>query len=179
MSSTWPVPAARPVPTRAASPLEADLVGGGIFVLAEEQPERFTLAVCYRGLPCRICRGYLAQLDREVDELASLGVAVTAVSGDDAERARRSVSAWHLEHLGVSYAQSVISMRPWGPFVSQGVKDGEPDPFGEPGAFQVRADGTIHTLALNSMPAARPRIQNLVAAIRSFVDNDYPPRGES
>jgi len=168
-----------PVPTEQAPPLEVDVVGGGRFVLAEAHPERFTLVVFYRGWHCPICRGYLAQLDRAVDELANLGVEVVAVSGDDAERAGRSVTEWHLEHLRVGYAQSVTSMRAWGLFVSKGVKDPEPELFGEPGVFLVRGDGTIYMVALNSMPAARPRIEDLVEAIRFFVENDYPPRGEA
>ena len=68
-----------PVPTEQAPPLEVDVVGGGRFVLAEGRPERFTLVVFYRGWHCPICRGYLAQLDRAVAELASLGVGVGAV----------------------------------------------------------------------------------------------------
>ncbi len=179
MTTTSAVPAGRPVPAQPAPPLEVDLVGGGQFVLAEAHPERFTLVVFYRGWHCPICRGYLAQLDRAVDEFAGLGVDVVAVSGDDTERAGRSVAEWHLEKLRVGYAQSITSMRAWGLFVSKGVKDPEPDLFGEPGVFLVRADGTIYMVALNSMPAARPRVEDLVGAIRFFVESDYPPRGEA
>lgn len=168
-----------PMPTRQAPPLEVDVVGGGRFVLADSNPARFTLVVFYRGLHCPICRGYLSQLDRAVAELADLGVEVIAVSGDDAERAGRSVTEWHLEHLRVGYAQSVTSMRAWGLFISKGVKDPEPALFGEPGVFLIRGDGTIYMVALNSMPAARPRIEDIVAATRFFVENDYTPRGEA
>ncbi|MHB1505037.1 MAG: peroxiredoxin-like family protein [Acidimicrobiales bacterium] len=181
MSPTPETPPGRhgPVPTHPAPPLEVDLVGGGRFVLADAHRERFTLVVFYRGWHCPICRGYLVQLDRAVDELASLGVEVVAVSGDDAERAGRSVTEWHLEHLRVGYAQSVTSMRAWGLFVSKSVKDPEPELFGEPGVFLVSPDGTIYMVALNSMPAARPRVEDLVGAIRFFVERDYPPRGEA
>lgn len=61
-------------------------------MLAEARPEHFTLVVFYRGWHCPICRGYLAQLDRAVEELAGLGVDVIAVSGDDSERAERAVA---------------------------------------------------------------------------------------
>jgi alkyl hydroperoxide reductase subunit AhpC len=113
-----------------------------------------------------------------VDELAGLGVEVIAVSGDDIERAGRSVAEWRLKHLRVGYAQSIPSMRAWGLFISRGVKDPEPEVFGEPGAFLIRADGSVYMVAINSMPAGRPRIEDLVEAIRFFVNNDYPPRGE-
>ncbi len=168
-----------PVPTYPAPPLELDLVGGGRFVLAEARPEHFTLVVFYRGWHCPICRGYLAQLDRAVEELAGLGVDVIAVSGDDSERAERAVANWHLEQLRVGYAQSVASMRAWGLFISRGVKDPEPELFAEPGVFLVRADGTIYMVAINSMPAARPRVEDLVEAIKFFVEKEYPPRGEA
>lgn len=168
-----------PVPNRLAPPLEVPVVGGRHFVLAEERPEHFSLVVFYRGWHCPICRGYLAQLDRSVDELASLGVEVVAVSGDGEERARRSVDEWHLEHLRVGYGQPVSSMRAWGLFVSNGVKDPEPEIFGEPGAFLIRPDNTIYMVVLNSMPAARPRVEDLVGAIRFIVEQDYPARGEA
>jgi hypothetical protein len=32
--------------------------------------------------------------------------------------------------------------------------------------------------AVNSMPAARPRIEDVIAAVGFFVENDYPARGE-
>jgi hypothetical protein len=45
--------------------------------------------------------------------------------------------------------------------------------------FLVRADGTIYIVALNSMPAARPRIEDLAGAIRFFVGRHFPARGEA
>lgn len=70
-------------------------------------------------------------------------------------------------------------MREWGLFISKGVKDPEPDLFGEPGVFLLRPDGTVYMAAVNSMPAARPRIDDLLGAVKFFVDNDYPARGEA
>ncbi len=174
-----PAHSAPPVPTQPAPPLAVDLVGGGRFVLAESNPKNFTLVVFYRGLHCPICRGYLAQLDRALDELAGLGVEVVAVSGDDESRASQSVAEWGLEHLRVGYEHSLSSMREWGLFVSKGIKDPEPDYFGEPGVFLIKPDGTVFMVAINSMPAARPRIEDLIGAIRFFVERDYPARGDA
>jgi hypothetical protein len=61
----------------------------------------------------------------------------------------------------------------------QGDQGPEPDAFGEPGIFLIRPDGTIYVAALNSMPAARPRIDDVVQAIEFFIEKSYPPRGEA
>lgn len=168
-----------PVPATPAPPLRLPLAGGGIFDLAAESPDNFTLVVFYRGWHCPVCRGYLAQLDRAVEKLAGLGVGVVAVSGDPRERAEASVEDWKLTRLRVAYGQDVASMRKWGLFVSKGIKDPEPDVFGEPGIFLIRPDGTVYMAALNSMPAARPRIDDIVQAIEFFIEKSYPPRGEA
>lgn len=169
-----------PTPTTPAPELDVPLVGGGRFRLADQQPEKFTLVVFYRGLHCPVCRGYLAQLDRALGELADAGATpVVAISGDDLEAAERSVEEWKLGDLQIGYGQSIDSMREWGLFVSKGIKDPEPELFGEPGLFLVRPDGSIYMAAVNSMPAARPRIEDVVAAVRFFHDNNYPARGEA
>lgn len=168
-----------PLPGSPAPPLDLPLVGGGQFRLTDQHPATFTLVVFYRGWHCPICRGYLAQLDRAVQDLGELGVAVVAVSGDTEERARQSASAWHLSQLALAYGQTVNSMREWGLFVSRGVKEPEPALFAEPGVYLVRPDGTLYMVILNSMPAARPRVDDLVDAISFFVAEAYPARGEA
>ena len=169
-----------PTPTTPAPDLDVPLVGGGQFRLADERPDAFTLVVFYRGRHCPICRGYLAELNRTLDDFAATGfTSVVAVSGDDADRAGKSVIEWGLDHLQVGYGQSVGSMRDWGLFVSKGVKDPEPDLFGEPGVFLIRPDSTVYMAAVNSMPAARPRIADILGAAKFFTDNDYPARGEA
>lgn len=60
-----------------------------------------------------------------------------------------------------------------GLFVSKGIKDPEP------GIFLIRPDGTVYMAALNSMPAARPRIDDVAQAIEFFTGKSYPPRGEA
>ncbi|MHB1487750.1 MAG: peroxiredoxin-like family protein [Acidimicrobiales bacterium] len=169
-----------PKPQHPAPPLEVPLVGGGRWSLADQHPDRFTLVVFYRGYHCPVCSGYLKQLDGLLDKLAEVGVtSVVAVSGDDEPRATRSAEEWGLVRLSVGYAQSIDSMREWGLFVSKGIKDDEPEEFGEPGLFLVRADGTLYAAILNSMPFGRPHLDEVVGAIRWVNDNDYPARGEA
>lgn len=160
--------------------LEIPIVGGGMWSLAEQQPDRFTLVVFYRGYHCPVCRGYLKQLDALLDRLTELGVtSVIAVSGDEADAARRTVQEWGLNRLTVGFGQSVDSMRQWGLFVSKGIKEGEPDLFGEPGLFLIRPDGTLYAAAINTMPFGRPNLEEVLGAVRFVNDTDYPARGEA
>jgi len=169
-----------PKPTTPAPELDVALVGGARFRLADEHPDAFSLVVFYRGLHCPICRGYLAELNRTLDDFAATGVtSVVAVSGDDDDRAQQSVTDWGLDRLQVGYGQSVESMRAWGLFVSKGITDSEPEMFGEPGVFLIRPDATVYMAAVNSMAAARPRIADLLGAAKFFTEKDYPARGEA
>lgn len=171
--------AAAIVPTRPAPPLHVDTVSGGVWTLADRKPAHFTMLVFYRGLHCPVCRTYLSDLDRKVDDFVARGVDVIAVSGDDAERARRSVEEWKLDRLTVGYGQSVPSMRQWGLFISRGIKEPEPALFGEPGLFLIRPDDTLYYVALNSMPFGRPHLDEMLGSIDFVIARDYPARGEA
>jgi peroxiredoxin len=138
------------------------------------------MIVFYRGLHCPVCKGYLRQLERMLDDFAAVGVtSVVAVSGDSAERARQSVQEWGLNRLAVGYGQTVESMREWGLFVSKAIKEDEPEEFGEPGLFLIRPDGTVFAEILNSMPFGRSRFEDLVISLKWIAENDYPARGEA
>jgi peroxiredoxin len=166
-------------PRTPAPTLEVPLVSGGTWSLAEQDPESFTLVVFYRGSHCRKCKDQLSELDSTLDALAEVGATtVVAVSGDDEERARRTVEEWKLRRLPVGYGLTVEGMKAWDLYVSKGVKDGEPDQFNEPGMFLVRPDGTLYSAHIQSMPFARPHLADLVKAL-GFINNDYPARGEA
>ncbi len=154
-------------------------MAGDPWTLADRRPERFTTIVFYRGLHCPVCRTYLSELERKLDEFIRRGVDVIAVSGDDGERARRTAEEWKLERLTVGYGQSIASMREWGLFISHGIKEPEPELFGEPGFFLVRPDGTIYYAAVNSMPFGRPRLDDMLAALDFIIARNYPARGEA
>jgi peroxiredoxin len=167
-------------PRTPAPALDVELVSGGRWRLADQEPDRLTMIVFYRGLHCPVCKGYLRQLDRMLDDFAAVGVtSVVAMSGDSAERARESVQEWGLGRLAVGYGQTIESMREWGLFVSKAIKDDEPDEFGEPGLFLIRRDRTVFAEILNSMPFGRPRFEDLVVSLKWIAENDYPARGEA
>jgi peroxiredoxin len=166
-------------PRMLAPILDVPLVDGGQWRLAEQKPEAFTLIVFYRGYHCPVCKSYLRELERLLDDLAALGVVCIAISGDTEQRARQSVEEWGITRLAVGYGQSIESMRAWGLFVSKGRNDNEPELFGEPGIFLIRPDGTVYAEILNSMPFGRPRLDELVKSIAWVAKNDYPARGEA
>lgn len=103
---------------------------------------------------------------------------VVVISGDTRERAERTRTEWGLEGLTLGYGQSVESMRGWGLFVSAGIKQGEPELFGEPGLFLIRPDGTVYYQSIQSMPFGRPSFAELLKAVDFVVEHQYPARGE-
>ncbi len=169
-----------PVPRQPAPPLQVPLVGGGTLDLRAARPTAFTLVLFYRGLHCPQCRKQLTEYDQRLDELADAGLdEVVAVSGDDVERAERTVQEWGLQRLRLGYGLTEEAMRSWGLYVSKGLKDPEPPVFNEPGLFLVQPDATLYSAHVQSMPFARPHLDNLLSAAEFIRDNDYPPRGEA
>jgi len=167
-------------PRQTVPVLDVALVGGGRWSLADQHPERFSLVVFYRGRHCPVCRSYLRQLDGLLDQLAEVGVtSVVAVSGDDEAAATASRDEWGIEWLAIGYGQQVAEMRDWGLYVSRGIKEGEPELFGEPGLFVISPDGTLYAAVLNTMPFGRPHLDEIVGAIRYANDHDCPARGEA
>ena len=167
--------------TREPAPaLDLPLVGGGHFDLAAQQPEAFTLVVFYRGLHCPQCKKQLTDLDSKLDDLAGVVVtSVVAVSGDGQDRASQAMADRGLIRLQVAYGLTADQMRDWGLFVSKGIKEPEPDVFNEPGMVLVRPDGTVFSAHVQSMPFARPHLDNLIKALEFVREKDYPARGEA
>ena len=167
------------VPRAKAPELRLETVAGDTWRLSEQRPESFTMIVFYRGLHCPVCKSYLRSLEGRLDDFRSRGVEVIAISGDTRERAEQVKEEWGLEKLRVGYGQSIASMREWGLFISNAIKESEPALFGEPGLFLIRPDGTVYYEAINSMPFGRPSFQEMLGTIDWVLENDYPARGEA
>lgn len=166
-------------PRQAAPELAVETIGGGTWRLSEQAPERFTLIVFYRGVHCPFCRTQLQELNANRENFRASGTEVFAVSGNDLEQAQRAAREWELEDLPIGYGQSVASMREWGLYISRGIKADQPELFGEPGLFLVRPDRSVYYVAVQSMPFARPSLQELLSGIDFVLKNDYPARGEA
>jgi len=169
---------ARPLPRTSAPSLDVTLTSGPSWRLADQDPDTFTLIVFYRGHHCPVCADYNATLNDLVDDFADRGVNVVAVSMDSEERAQKSKDEWGLDDLDVAYGLTEEQARNWNLYVSEGIKEEEPDLFSEPGLFLVRPDGTLYYGAVNSMPFGRPDLKAMLGALDFIDQHDYPARGE-
>ncbi|MEP0549035.1 MAG: peroxiredoxin-like family protein [Rhodothermales bacterium] len=167
-----------PLPRRPAPSLTVDLVGGGSWSLADQEPEQFTLLVFYRGLHCPVCKDYLQTLTDLQADYAERGVDVVAVSMDSEVRARKARMDWDLGDFPLGYDLDAATARAWGLWLSTAIKDAEPDLFSEPGLFLVRPDGELYYAAVNSMPFGRPHLPSFLKSVDFILENDYPARGE-
>jgi peroxiredoxin len=171
-----------PTPGERAPALEVTTTDGAPWRLADRSPASFTLVVAYRGLHCPICSRYVKGLADMVVAFAERGVEVIALSTDDAARAARAKAEWQLDGLTVGHGLSIEQARAWGLYVSSsrgatsaGVE--EPRLFNEPGLFLIRPDGTLYLAMVQSVPFARPHLDELLSAIDFVQAKDYPPRG--
>jgi peroxiredoxin len=159
--------------------LNLPLVGGGRFDLAARHPQSFTMLVFYRGLHCPICKAYLRDLDRRLDEFERRGVETVALSTDTREHAEQSRSEWGIERLMIAYGLGIDQARQWGLYISSGIKEPEPPLFAEPGLFLVRPDGTLYCSSIQTMPFARPSFAEISQAVAFIIEKNYPARGEA
>lgn len=154
-------------------------VGGGRFDLASKRPQSFTMIVFYRGLHCPICKMYLRDLDRKLDEFTKRGVEAVAISVDTKERADQSKRDWGIERLPMAYGLSIEQARQWGLYISASIKEGEPPLFAEPGLFLIRPDGMLYCASVQTMPFARPSFADVLQAVAFVTEKNYPARGEA
>ena len=171
------------IPRQPVPQLEVETVDNGVWQLADQDPEHFTLIAFYRGWHCPICGPYLRDLDRKSSEFSERGVSVIAISSDDQTRARTAKEKWRIENLTIGYGISIEQGRQWGLFVSSGIGKTsvgveEPDLFFEPGVFLIRPDGTLYFSTVQTMPFARPSFDDILRALDVIIPKNYPARGE-
>ena len=171
------------IPRQKTSDLKVETLSGAGFDLSAEAPERFTLAVFYRGLHCPICANYLKDLERLIPEFEKRGVTTIALSSDGHERAAEMAEKIGAERLRIGYGLPLSVARDWGLFISTsrgktsaGIE--EPERFAEPGVFLIRPDQTLYYASIQTMPFVRPVFRELVQALDFVIANDYPARGE-
>ena len=166
-----------PVPQLSTSSLD------GQWELNPSASTNFTMLVFYRGLHCPVCLKYLSSLDGLIDKFSDLGVDVVALSGDDQDRAQKTIEKAKLESLTLAYGVSKDQAQQWGLHRSKGkgktsIGIEEPEEFSEPGIFIIKPDGTLYWSTVSTMPFARPNFEEILGALKWVIDNDYPARGE-
>ena len=172
-----------PLPRTGAPNLDVQTLRGGPWCLGDQQPRALQMLVFYRGLHCPICRVQLSELQRKLDALNERGVAVLALSMDDEERAQRTAEEWRLDRLDLGYGLDEATARTWGLYISEGIGTTsigveEPERFSEPGLFLLKPDKSVYYASIQSMPFARPPLDDLIKAIDFTTAKNYPARGE-
>lgn len=171
--------------TRQAAPeMSFPLIEGGDWTLSQRKPDNLSMVVAYRGLHCPMCRNYLKELNEQIGEFSKRGVEVVAVSSDGKERALAAKTDWELSNIPIAYDLSIEKARELGLYISTsrgktsiGIE--EPARFNEPGLFLVKPDGTLYAAYIQTMPFARPPLDQLLKAIDFINEKGYPARGEA
>ena len=150
--------------------------------LSKEEPDNFTALFFYRGLHCPICKKQLQELEKKLSQFSQRGVDVFAISMDNEKRAEKTLKDWELKELNLCYGLEENVARNWGLFLSEGIPN--PDAiveeskiFNEPALFLIKPDGTLYCSSVQTMPFARPPLDDIISAIDFILDKDYPPRG--
>ena len=157
--------------------LTVNLINGTKWELQKQDPKEYTLIVFYRGLHCPVCKKYLEDLKTKLDDFSERGVNVIAISMDTEGKAQKTGKQWDVSSLPIGFELSEDAAREWGLYISNGIKDEEPEVFSEPGLFLIKSDGNLYCSALQTMPFARPDFEELLSAIDFVKKNDYPARG--
>lgn len=159
--------------------LEVPTLRHGTWRLGASAPRLLHMIVFYRGVHCGLCKRQLPELDRNIENFASRGVDVVAISADTHERALQAQEAWGLQHVPVGYALPIAAAREWGLFISSARTANEPAQFCEPGIFLIEPQGTLYGSIVSSMPFARPSLSDILAAVDFIAKAGYSARGES
>ncbi len=149
------------------------------FDLSKSEPEKFTMVLFYRGIHCPVCKDQVEKLELQLEDFNDIGVDVICLSVNNKEQAYRTIEEWELEDINIGYDVSVEAGRKWGLFISEGVKESEPEYFFEPAIFLINPDNTLYSAHIQSTPFVRPDFEKLHRAISFIIKEDYPARGKA
>ena len=124
-----------------------------------------------------MCKPYLGNLDKLMDEYAALGVQVMALSADPAEKAQadKAEFGWRFP---IGYDLSMAHMRELGLYISEPRNAQETDrPFAEPGVFLINPEGRVQVVDISNAPFSRPDLAGLLRGAKLIQERQYPIRG--
>ncbi|NEZ59005.1 redoxin domain-containing protein [Adonisia turfae] len=160
-----------------APALEVNTLSHGLWNLADQTPENYTMIVFYRGLHCPVCVQYISELEQKLNAFSQLGVTVIAISGDDQEKAAQLQAKTNSQQLTLGYGLTYDDMRRWGLYLSKGHFDNEPTLFSEPALFLIKPNGHIYLANLGTHPFSRISFDFLIQGLEYVIPNNYPFRG--
>lgn len=168
----------RVLPGRPAPEISLPLVGEDKpWQLTGKPAGNFTLLVVYRGLHCPLCRKQLESINERIEAFRERGIEVVAASCDDEEAAQKTRDEWQVDDLPLAYDLPIDEARRWGLYISASIKEEEPGLFSEPAQFLINGDGNIHAVWIQSVPFARPSVDDILHVVDVIDEEDYPPRG--
>jgi len=158
-------------------------VSGDRFTLSEQNPEKFTVVVFYRGKHCPLCLNHLKEIQDRHQKIVESGMNIVAVSMDDDVKAKATAKSIiaddeSLPSFPIAYGLTEKVAREWGLYISsKRPNTNEPDVFSEPGLFVIKPDNTVFMLQTQSGPFTRPSMDQLVFGLNYAHENNYPLRG--
>ena len=158
--------------------ISLDLINNTHWKLSEQEPEKYTLLVFYRGLHCPVCKKYLEDLTTKLDQFVDRGINLIAISMDSEEKAKKAGNEWNISSLPVGFELTREKAETLGLYLSKGISEKEPELFSEPAVFLVNPDKTLYFSAVQTMPFARPGFDDMLNAIDFIQKKNYPARGE-
>lgn len=167
-----------PMKPRVGEPIGAmsfDTLGGTPVHIGAPK-DRWTMLFVYRGKHCPRCKRFLNKLSDAITEWTAV-MDVVVVSADTQEKARADMQefGWRFD---LAYGLTEPQMRRLGLYVSDPLSEAETTTrFAEPGAFGIRADGTLMLVDISNGPAARPDLAELLDGMSFNIKNDRPVRG--
>lgn len=164
-------------PGKEVPQLILDTTKGIKWDLRDSQPDNFTMIIFYRGIHCPVCKKYLEELNTKIDQFEDKGVNVICVSSNSQVTAEKTVKEWEIDKLNIGYGFDIEKAEEWDLYVSEAIKDSEPEIFLEPALFLVRPDAVLYSASIQSMPFARPKFDELLKSISFVLKEDYPARG--
>lgn len=167
-------------PSQDAPSLSLNLINGAAWTLSEQDDEvhPWRAIFVYRGLHCPLCKKQLKALSSQLKDWADAGISVVAATMEEKDRAEKAYEDWSLDQLPIAYGLGDDFAEAYGLYVSKAINDDEPDRFSEPAVLVFKGQ-TLHMAWVQSVPFARPSLDDLLSAIQFVDKKDYPPRGDA